>query len=104
MAISGLLLNRHSTERLPNTLNLSFPSVAGWQLLAAAPEIAASMGPACHTGGHTVSDVQAAMSMPREQALDAIRLSLGRCTTMAEIDEAASALINAWRGLAGAAG
>ncbi len=104
IAIPGLLLNGHSTERLPNTLNLSFPCVAGWQLLAAAPEIAASTGSACHAGGHTVSDVLAAMSMPREQALGAIRLSLGRFTTMAEIDEAASALINAWRGLAGAAG
>jgi cysteine desulfurase len=44
------------------------------------------------------------MSMPREQALSAIRLSLGRFTTTAEIDEAANALINAWRGLAGAVG
>ena len=105
IAIPGLLLNGHPTERLPNTLNLSFPGVAGWQLLlAATPEIAASTGSACHAGGHTVSDVLAAMSMPREQALSAIRLSLGRFTTTAEIDEAANALINAWRGLAGAVG
>ncbi|QQD72950.1 cysteine desulfurase family protein [Acidithiobacillus ferrivorans] len=104
IAIPGLLLNGHPTERLPNTLNLSFPGVAGWQLLAAAPEIAASTGSACHAGGHTVSDILAAMSMPREQALGAIRLSLGRFTTTAEIDEAANALINAWRGLAGAVG
>ena len=105
IAIPGLLLNGHPTERLPNTLNLSFPGVAGWQLLlAATPEIAASTGSACHAGGHTVSDVLAAMSMPQEQALSAIRLSLGRFTTTAEIDEAANALINAWRGLAGAVG
>ncbi|CDQ11717.1 Cysteine desulfurase (plasmid) [Acidithiobacillus ferrivorans] len=104
IAIPCLLLNGHLTERLPNTLNLSFPGVAGWQLLAATPEIAASTGSACHAGGHTVSDVLAAMSMPREQALGAIRLSLGRFTTTAEIEEAANALINAWRGLAGAIG
>jgi cysteine desulfurase len=78
--------------------------VAGWQLLAATPEIAASTGSACHAGGHTVSDVLAAMSMPQEQALSAIRLSLGRFTTTAEIEEAANALINAWRGLTGAVG
>ena len=104
IAIPGLLINGHPTERLPNTLNLSFPGVAGWQLLAATPEIAASTGSACHAGGHTVSDVLAAMSMPQEQALSAIRLSLGRFTTTAEIEEAANALINAWRGLTGAVG
>ncbi|MBU2846234.1 cysteine desulfurase [Acidithiobacillus ferriphilus] len=104
IAIPGLLINGHPTERLPNTLNLSFPGAAGWQLLAAAPEIAASTGSACHAGGHTVSDILAAMSMPREQALGAIRLSLGRFTTTAEIEEAANALINAWRGLTGAVG
>ena len=104
IAIPGLLLNGHPAERLPNTLNLSFPGVAGWQLLAATPEIAASTGSACHAGGHTVSDILAAMSMPREQALGAIRLSLGRFTTTAEIEEAANALINAWRGLTGAVG
>ena len=104
IAIPGLLINGHPTERLPNTLNLSFPGAAGWQLLAAAPEIAASTGSACHAGGHTVSDVLAAMSMPREQALGAIRLSLGRFTTTAEIDEAASVLIAAWRRLTGSVG
>jgi cysteine desulfurase len=103
-AIPGLLLNGHLAERLPNTLNLSFPGVVGWQLLAAAPEIAASTGSACHAGGHTASDVLAAMSMPREQALGAIRLSLGRFTTTAEIDEAASILIAAWRRLTGGVG
>ena len=104
IAIPGLLLNGHPTERLPNTLNLSFPGVAGWQLLAAAPEIAASTGSACHAGGHTVSDVLAAMSMPREQALGALRLSLGRFTSEAEIDGAASVLIAAWRRLTGTVG
>ena len=104
IAIPGLLLNGHPAERLPNTLNLSFPGVAGWQLLAAVPEIAASTGSACHAGGHTVSDILAAMSMPQEQALSAIRLSLGRFTTTAEIDGAASVLIAAWRRLTGTVG
>ena len=104
IAIPGLLLNGHPAERLPNTLNLSFPGVAGWQLLAAAPEIAASTGSACHAGEHTVSDILAAMSMPREQALGALRLSLGRFTSEAEIDGAASVLIAAWRRLTGTVG
>ncbi|MDP2252761.1 MAG: aminotransferase class V-fold PLP-dependent enzyme, partial [Thiobacillus sp.] len=98
--IPGLRLNGHPTERLPNTLNVSFPSVAGWQLLAAAPSVAASTGSACHAGEHAVSGVLAAMGLTREAAAGAVRLSLGRFTTEAEIDSAAAALIGAWQSLA----
>ncbi len=96
-AIPGLRLNGHPTECLPNTLNISFPGVAGWQVLAAAPAVAASTGSACHAGDHAVSGVLAAMGLTREAAAGAVRLSLGRFTTDAEIDRAADALIGAWR-------
>lgn len=95
-AIPELQLNGHPTERLPNTLNVSFPAVAGWQLLAAAPGVAASTGSACHAGNHAVSGVLAAMGLTPEAAMGAVRLSLGRCTTESEIDAAALALIEAW--------
>ena len=85
-AIPGLQLNGHPTERLPNTLNVSFPAVAGWQVLAAAPSVAASTGSACHAGDHAVSGVLAAMGLTREAAAGAVRLSLGRFTTETEID------------------
>lgn len=99
-AIPGLLLNGHAEERLPNTLNLSFPTVEGWRLLAGAPEVAASTGSACHAGSHAVSGVLAAMGFTPERAAGAVRLSLGRFTTSAEIDVAADALIAAWKSLA----
>lgn len=95
-AIPNLLLNGHPTERLPNTLNVSFPAVAGWQVLAAAPGVAASTGSACHAGNHVVSGVLAAMGLTPEVAAGAVRLSVGRFTTEAEIDAAADALIEAW--------
>lgn len=98
-AIPGLHLNGHPTERLPNTLNLSFPGVAGWQVLAATPAVAASTGSACHAGDHEVSGVLAAMGLTPEAAAGAVRLSLGRFTTKAEIDTAAEALIGAWASL-----
>ena len=98
-AIPGLQLNGHPTERLPNTLNLSFPAVAGWQLLAAAPAVAASTGSACHAGEHAASGVLAAMGLTAEAAAGAVRLSLGRFTTEAEVDRAADALISAWKSL-----
>ena len=99
-AIPGLLLNGHAEERLPNTLNLSFPAVEGWRLLAAAPEVAASTGSACHAGSHAVSGVLAAMGITPERATGAVRLSLGRFTTQDEIDSAARTLIAAWKSLA----
>ncbi|TXH73955.1 cysteine desulfurase family protein [Thiobacillus sp.] len=98
-AIPDLRLNGHPTERLPNTLNVSFPGVAGWQLLAAAPAVAASTGSACHAGDHAASGVLAAMGLTREAAAGAVRLSLGRLTTAAEIDGAAEALIRGWKSL-----
>ncbi len=99
-AIPGLLLNGHASERLSNTLNVSFPAVAGWQLLAAAPELAASTGSACHAGQHAASGVLGAMGFDAERATGAVRLSLGRFSTAAEIEQAAAALIAAWRQLA----
>ncbi len=99
-AIPGLQLNGHPTERLPNTLNISFPAVAGWQVLDAAPAVAASTGSACHAGDHAVSGVLAAMGLTPEAAMGAVRLSLGRFTTESEIDAAAEALIGAWKSLA----
>ena len=98
-AIPGLSLNGHPTERLPNTLNISFPAVPGWQVLATAPAVAASTGSACHASDHAVSGVLAAMGLTREAAAGAVRLSLGRFTTEAEIDRAAAALISAWNSL-----
>lgn len=99
-AIPGLALNGHETERLPNTLNVSFPGVAGWDVLARAPTLAASTGSACHAGSHAVSGVLGAMGLSAGRAAGAVRLSLGRFTGQADIELAAAALIVAWRQLA----
>jgi cysteine desulfurase len=84
--VPGLLLNGHPEQRLPNTLNLSFPGTTGEELLGRAPEIAASTGSACHAGHTEPSAVLMAMGLPSQRALGAVRLSLGRGTTEAEID------------------
>ena len=51
--VPGIRLNGHPSERLPNTLNVSFPGVWGNAILAAAPDIAASTGSACHEEGES---------------------------------------------------
>ncbi|MBM3187715.1 MAG: aminotransferase class V-fold PLP-dependent enzyme [Chloroflexi bacterium] len=84
--VAGLHLNGHPTQRLPNTLNLSFEGLEGNALLEAAPEIAASIGSACHAGTTEPSPVLTAMGIPPEIALGAIRFSLGKQNSQQEID------------------
>lgn len=85
----GVKLNGHPTERLPNTLNLSFEGVDSSELLAAVPEVAASTGSACHANRKEPSSVLTAMGVPRELALGAVRFSVGLYTTEEEVDRAA---------------
>lgn len=87
--IDDVTLNGHPTDRLPNTLNISFKGVVGAALLARTPELAASTGSACHDGSGELSGVLKAMDIPREQGFGAVRFSLGRLTTADEIDRAA---------------
>ena len=103
-AETGCVLNGHPEQRLPNTLNVSFPGVDGEELLAATSEIAASTGSACHAGRTEPSSVLLAMGLSRERALGAVRLSLGRWTTEEEVDAAAAHLIAGWKRLRHASG
>ena len=50
--------------------------------------VAGSVGSACTTGSTEPSHVLSAMGYPDEEARGSLRLSLGRSTTEAEIDEA----------------
>lgn len=94
--IPGVVLNGHPDDRLPNTLNISFPGISGRDLLdAAAADVAASVGSACHAGDHAASGVLAAMGASVERAAGAVRLSVGTPTTEVEIDRAAAALVAA---------
>jgi len=86
-------LNGHPEQRLPNTLNISIQGVIGEELLRQMPEIAASTGSACHAGSTEPSAILLAMGLAREQALGALRLSLGRWSTEEEVDEAARLIV-----------
>ena len=98
-AVPGIQLNGHRTLRIPNTLNVRFPGVTGNAVLAAAPEIAASTGSACHAGHERASDVILAMGVAPDEAIGSVRLTLGRGTTEDDVVRAAEALVRSWRGL-----
>jgi len=96
-AVPGLALNGHRELRLPNTLNVRFPRVSGNAVLAGAPEIAASTGSACHADHEDPSAVILAMGIAPAEALESVRLTLGRGTTEDDVVRAADALIRSWR-------
>ena len=94
--IPGIARNGDSERCLPNTLNVRVPGVRGSAVLDGAPLIAATTGSACHEGGERPSPVLAAMGVAPDEALGAIRLSLGRSTTADQVDRAGAALVRAY--------
>jgi cysteine desulfurase len=82
-----VVLNGHATQRLPNTLNVSFVGKIGADILGQLNGVAASTGSACHAGRIELSPVLAAMGTPEKIGMGAIRFSLGRGTTSDEIDQ-----------------
>ena len=85
---------------LPGILNVGFAGIEGESLLLAVDErIAASSGAACASATAEPSNVLRALGRSDEAIQASLRLSLGRETTEAEIDEAARLLVNAVRRL-----
>jgi len=93
--IPKVVLNGHPEYRLPNTLYLSFPRMIGEEILKETPELCASTGSACHDKSVKLSHVLEAMDVKESVGMGAIRLSLGRPTTEAEINHAAQLLVRA---------
>ncbi|MHB8708873.1 MAG: cysteine desulfurase NifS [Desulfuromonadales bacterium] len=81
-------LNGHPTERLPNTLNVSFAWIEGESLLLNLDMkgIAASSGSACTSGSLEPSHVLGAMCVEVTLAHSSTRFSLGPDTTAEDID------------------
>ena len=83
---AGVALNGHPIHRLPNTLNVSFVGKAGGAILSRLAGVAASTGSACHAGSVELSPVLKAMGVTDEVGMGAIRFSLGRTTTLQELE------------------
>jgi cysteine desulfurase len=81
-----IVLNGHPLHRLPNTLNVSFVGKAGAEILFRLDGVAASTGAACHSGSVELSPVLKAMGILPKVGMGAIRFSLGRTTTVEEVD------------------
>jgi cysteine desulfurase len=92
-----IALNGHPEERLANTANISFIGKVGADILAGLDGVAASTGSACHAGHVELSPVLAAMGVPPNVGMGAIRFSLGRATTEVEIDAVVESIARVMR-------
>jgi cysteine desulfurase len=88
--------NGHPDKRLPNTLSLCFKGLEANRILEEIGlEVAASAGAACHSDTVEISHVLQAMNIPIDWAKGTIRFSVGRMTTVEQIDKAIQVIVHA---------
>jgi cysteine desulfurase len=82
-------VNGNRTLRVANTSNLSFHAAGGEALVIALDlqRIACSTGAACSSGAVGPSHVLMAIGLSPDEARSSLRFSLGRTTTLEEIDQ-----------------
>ena len=90
LAEDGVELTGHPRERIPNLLSVVVGEAEGAAIVMKLDleGVAGSVGSACTTGSTEPSHVLTALGYPDDEARGSLRLSLGRTTTDAEIDEA----------------
>jgi cysteine desulfurase len=95
-------LNGHKALRIPNTTNISFPSVDADALLLMLDHegICASTGSACLSESNEVSYVIHAMKETTKRR-NVIRFSLGSCIQMTDVERVVYALTQCMRNLIG---
>lgn len=87
-AIGGVELNGHPEQRVCGVLNVCFHDVEGESLRFALRDLAVSSGSACASGSDEASYVLRALGRSDQLAQSSIRFSLGRFTTVDEVDRA----------------
>jgi len=87
-------VNGAGAPRTPNTANITFPGIEGEALVIALDlkGLACSTGAACSSGAVEPSHVLTAIGLPADEARASLRFSLGRHTTVADIDFALQAI------------
>jgi cysteine desulfurase len=97
-AIPGLVVNGSSETRIAGNLNLTFPNATAADMMARMPDLCVSTGSACSSAAVEPSYVLRAIGLSDGAAAGTLRVGIGRFTSAADIDYAASALIAAHAG------
>jgi len=90
-SLASVRVNGDRSRRVPNTTNLAFTAAGGEALVIALDlqGVACATGAACSSGAVEPSHVLLAIGLSPDEARSSLRFSLGRTTTVAEIDRAA---------------
>lgn len=84
----SMRLHGHPEKRIAGNLNVAFPGYSGEEIIALLrDQMAMATGSACSSSGTEPSHVIVALGFPPDEALQAIRISLGRFTTDREIEQ-----------------
>ncbi|MEO6408525.1 MAG: IscS subfamily cysteine desulfurase [Burkholderiaceae bacterium] len=84
--IEQTFLNGHAEQRVPHNVNMSFNFVEGESLIMGIKGIAVSSGSACTSASLEPSYVLRALGRSDELAHSSLRMTIGRFTTVEEID------------------
>lgn len=84
--IDGTTINSEACDRLPNTTNISFNDIDGNLLLRKLHNLSISRGSACTSNTIIASHVLKAMGLNDELSLSSFRISLGRATSIDDIE------------------
>jgi len=84
--IEQTFLNGHAERRVPHNVNMSFNFVEGESLIMGIKGIAVSSGSACTSASLEPSYVLRALGRSDELAHSSLRMTIGRFTTVEEID------------------
>jgi len=90
--LGGIHLNGAGTPRVPGILNVSFDGVEGESLVTALSELAVSTGSACNSASAEPSYVLRALGRDTQLAQASLRFSIGRFTTVGDVDFAVEAV------------
>ena len=87
LALPGVSLNGCAVQRVPHTLNLCIDA-SGFNSHLLANELALSTTSACNSASNAASHVLLALGLDERRARNSVRLSIGRYTSEAEVDQA----------------
>jgi cysteine desulfurase len=91
--LSKIYLNGDAECRIPGCINLSFEGIEGEGIMLGMPDVCVSSGSACTSDSLEPSHVLKALSVREDLAHSSLRVGFGRFTTIDEIDNVSSKLI-----------
>lgn len=90
-----ITINSKQVNRLPHVSNITFNDIHGSQLIRCLKHIAVSQGAACTSNVIKPSHVLTAMGKSEQDSISSLRISIGRYTTISDVEVAIQDLIQA---------